>query len=78
MLEIKQHPWFRKNLPRELVVGDRKCCKEIEKEQLPRQSVEEITRIVREAMIPCSCSCSLEVAYVDEIEVEVDDSSDYM
>lgn len=66
MLEIKQHPWFRKNLPRELVEGDRKWYKKTENEQMPRQSVEEITKIVREAMIPCSCA--LDVAYVDEIQ----------
>ncbi|KAL5099053.1 hypothetical protein RYX36_003380 [Vicia faba] len=66
VLEIKQHPWFQKNIPKELVESDRKCCKEIEKEQISKQH-EEIMRIVREAMNPCPSS-SLDVADVDEIE----------
>ncbi|KAK7309079.1 hypothetical protein RJT34_05533 [Clitoria ternatea] len=46
--EIKQHIWFGKNLPREIIEGERKGYKEIQQEQ-PSQSVEEIMRIVQEA-----------------------------
>ncbi|XP_057443727.1 serine/threonine-protein kinase SRK2A-like [Lotus japonicus] len=46
--EIKQLPWFRKNLPREIIEADRRSGEEAEKEQ-PSQSVEEIMRIVQEA-----------------------------
>ncbi|XP_058728493.1 serine/threonine-protein kinase SAPK1-like [Vicia villosa] len=72
VLEIKQHPWFLKNMPREVVENDRKCSKKSEKEEITSQSVDEIMGIVREAMIPCS----IDADDVDEIEEKVDHSGD--
>lgn len=72
MLEIKQHPWFLKNMPREVVENDRKCSKKSEKEEITSQSVDEIMRIVREARIPYS----IDADDVDEIEEKVDHSGD--
>ncbi|XP_045810805.1 serine/threonine-protein kinase SAPK7-like [Trifolium pratense] len=46
---IKQHPWFLKNLPREVIQADRKCYKETPDQLSSQQSVEEIMRIVQEA-----------------------------
>ncbi|XP_028762725.1 serine/threonine-protein kinase SAPK3-like [Neltuma alba] len=49
--EIKQHPWFLKNLPKEMNETEKKVNEEAEKDH-PSQSVEEILRIVQEARIP--------------------------
>ncbi|KAL5181727.1 Serine/threonine-protein kinase SRK2A [Glycine soja] len=46
--EIKQHLWFRKNLPREIIEAERRGYEETQKDQ-PSQSVEEIMRIIQEA-----------------------------
>ncbi|XP_054776010.1 serine/threonine-protein kinase SAPK3-like [Prosopis cineraria] len=49
--EIKEHPWFLKNLPKEIIEAEKKVNEEAQKDQ-PSQSVEEIMRIVQEAMTP--------------------------
>ncbi|KAL2595365.1 hypothetical protein AAZV13_11G034800 [Glycine max] len=46
--EIKQHLWFRKNLPREIIEAERRGYEETQKDQ-PSQSVEEIMQIIQEA-----------------------------
>ncbi|XP_022758000.1 serine/threonine-protein kinase SAPK3-like [Durio zibethinus] len=46
--EIKQHPWFLKNLPKELVEIEKTNYAESERDR-PSQSVEEIMRIIQEA-----------------------------
>jgi len=48
MSEIKQHLWFRKNLPREIIEAERRGYEETQKDQ-PSQSVEEIMQIIEEA-----------------------------
>lgn len=50
-MEIKQHPWFWKSMPREIFEGDRQGYMETQRDQ-PSQSVEEIMRIVGEARKP--------------------------
>ncbi|XP_015963656.1 serine/threonine-protein kinase SAPK3 isoform X1 [Arachis duranensis] len=50
--EIKQHTWFLKNLPREIIEADRRINEESGKEEPPSQSVEEIMCIVKEARKP--------------------------
>ncbi|KAF5200728.1 kinase [Thalictrum thalictroides] len=52
---IKNNPWFRKNLPRELLEGE-KCNYENLRICQSTQSVEEITQIVQEARIPAEGS----------------------
>lgn len=82
--EIKQHPWFLKNLPKELVEIEKTTYKEKESEQLT-QSVEEAMRIIQEAKTPgerakvsgqgaAGTSDDLE----GDIESEVDVSGDYL
>lgn len=46
--EIKQHPWFLKNLPKELVEGERTRYRQMNHGK-PIQSVEEIMKIIEEA-----------------------------
>ncbi|XP_024030635.1 serine/threonine-protein kinase SAPK3 [Morus notabilis] len=46
--EIKQHPWFLKNLPKELLEVEKTNYTKLENDQLT-QSVEEIMRIIQEA-----------------------------
>ncbi|XP_055961200.1 serine/threonine-protein kinase SAPK3-like [Mercurialis annua] len=46
--EIKQHPWFLKNLPKELIEIEKAKYSESERDQLS-QSVEETMRIIKEA-----------------------------
>ncbi|KAJ6845111.1 serine/threonine-protein kinase SAPK3-like [Iris pallida] len=46
--EIKKHPWFLKNLPRELAEGERTRYWNMGRDK-PIQSVEEIMRIIEEA-----------------------------
>ncbi|CAN4078097.1 unnamed protein product [Withania somnifera] len=48
--EIKKHPWFLKNLPKELMDGQHAKYEEAS-EQL-QQSVEEIMKMIQEAKIP--------------------------
>lgn len=48
--EIKQHPWFLKNLPKEIIEIEKNNAQS-ERDQ-PAQSVEEIMRIIQEAKIP--------------------------
>ncbi|XP_068649741.1 serine/threonine-protein kinase SAPK3-like [Aristolochia californica] len=49
--EIKKHPWFLKNLPKELVNGE-KTNNESRNGDQPSQSIEEIMRIFQEARTP--------------------------
>ncbi|KAI3948995.1 hypothetical protein MKW98_021601 [Papaver atlanticum] len=51
--EIKRHPWFLKNLPRELVEAEKSNYhyQPVENHQ-PTQSVEEIMKIIQEARAP--------------------------
>ncbi|KAF9624849.1 hypothetical protein IFM89_015403 [Coptis chinensis] len=53
--EIKKHPWFLKNLPRELIEAE-KCNYEKLYSCEPTQSIEEIKRIIQEARIPAEGS----------------------
>ncbi|KAK3023220.1 hypothetical protein RJ639_043332 [Escallonia herrerae] len=49
MSEIKKHPWFLKNMPKELVEVEKPNYEDLEQ---PVQSVEEIMRIIQEAKTP--------------------------
>ncbi|WCJ20768.1 Serine/threonine-protein kinase SRK2A [Euphorbia peplus] len=80
--EIKQHPWFLKNLPKELIEIEKKKNAEDE----PSQSEEEIMRIIAEAKIPGeggkmseqgigSTSDDIDDA---DLESEIDVSADFM
>ncbi|XP_048435847.1 serine/threonine-protein kinase SAPK3-like [Pyrus x bretschneideri] len=49
--EIKEHPWFLKNLPKELIEVERTNYASVERDQ-PKQSIEEINKIIHEARTP--------------------------
>jgi len=49
--EIKKHPWFLKNLPKDLMEGEKTNYAQTDGDE-PLQSVEEITQIVQEARTP--------------------------
>ncbi|XP_068669704.1 DNA repair endonuclease UVH1-like [Aristolochia californica] len=49
--EIKKHPWFLKNLPKELEKGEKTDNESMDWEQAS-QSIEEIMRIIQEARTP--------------------------
>lgn len=49
--EIKQHPWFLKNLPKELIEGEKTNYENMDQCQT-LQSVEEIEKIIQEAKVP--------------------------
>ncbi|XP_057976891.1 serine/threonine-protein kinase SAPK3-like [Malania oleifera] len=84
--EIKRHPWFLKNLPKELVEGERTNYREVDHDR-PPQDVEEIMRIIQEARTPeAGSKVAGEQAVAgesdpdheeDDIESEVDVSGDF-
>lgn len=57
--EIKSHPWFLKNLPRELTEAAQAIYYKKENPTFSLQSTDEITQIVAEAKIPPSSSRSV-------------------
>ncbi|XP_042403187.1 serine/threonine-protein kinase SAPK3-like isoform X2 [Zingiber officinale] len=82
--EIKKHPWFLKNLPREIINGE-KTNYETGNDH-SSQSVEEIMHIIEEAKKPSECLTAhdralSELAEADELEAgidtEVDSSGDF-
>lgn len=84
--EIKQLPWFLKNLPKELIEIEKTNFKQQEHNQ-PSQGVEEIMQIVQEAMTPGEGSKVGDQALAGgsglddldaDIDSEVDVSGDYV
>lgn len=57
--EIKSHPWFTKNLPRELTEPAQAMYYKKENPSFSLQSVQDITKIVEEARIPPPASRSV-------------------
>jgi len=80
--EIKQHPWFQKNLPKELIEIEKTNYAEAGNDQLS-QSVEEVQRIIQEAKTPGEGSKTRLLSAAgawdsDDVESEVDVSGDYV
>ncbi|CAN4127724.1 unnamed protein product [Withania somnifera] len=82
--EIKKHPWFLKNLPKELMDGQHAKYEEAS-EQL-QQSVEEIMKMIQEAKIPGEVSkpegknpagTTEQDDTEEDLESETDSSSDF-
>uniref|UniRef100_A0A2P2KKR9 non-specific serine/threonine protein kinase n=1 Tax=Rhizophora mucronata TaxID=61149 RepID=A0A2P2KKR9_RHIMU len=80
--EIKQHPWFLKNLPKEIIEIEKTNYAESQGDQ-PSQTIEEIKRIVQEAKRPGEGVKVGERAFVgtsddleDDLEDEIDVSGD--
>lgn len=73
MREIKQHPWFMRNYPKELLEGER--TRYIRNK--PTQTIQEIVQIVEEARRPApipqsSLKSPMESADSDDSDAEVD------
>ncbi|XP_076912080.1 serine/threonine-protein kinase SAPK3-like [Bidens hawaiensis] len=49
--EIKKHPWFLKNMPKDLIEGEKTNYENANRDQT-LQSVDEINRIIQEAKVP--------------------------
>ncbi|KAK9275974.1 hypothetical protein L1049_023250 [Liquidambar formosana] len=84
--EIKKHPWFLKNMPKDLIDGEKTNYEEASRDQ-PAQSVEEIMRIIQEAKTPGegskvggqSGSGSLDADDLEaDLESEIDMSGDFV
>ncbi|KAJ6942898.1 serine/threonine-protein kinase SAPK3-like [Populus alba x Populus x berolinensis] len=76
--EIKQHPWFLKNLPKELVEIEKTNFTKSERDQ-PAQSVEEIMSIIQEAKTPGEGGKVAEHAFAgtsDDLDVDLDSEVD--
>ncbi|XP_027334024.1 serine/threonine-protein kinase SAPK3-like isoform X2 [Abrus precatorius] len=75
--EIKQNPWFLKNLPKEIIEAERKGYEESKQDQ-PSQRVEEIMRIIQEARVPGQPSKPGDggQAGIGSLEVEDDEEID--
>lgn len=88
--EIKKHPWFLKNLPRELTETAQAAYFSKENPTFSLQSVEEIMKIVEEAKTPAPVSRSIgafgwggeedaegKEEEVEEVEEEEDEEDEY-
>ncbi|KAI9082473.1 hypothetical protein K1719_035616 [Acacia pycnantha] len=77
MKEIKSHPWFLKNLPRELTETAQTVYYKKENPTFSLQSAEDIMKIVEEAKTPPSDSKSVgEFGWAEEGEEEEDITND--
>ena len=80
--EIKKHPWFLKNLPREISEREKANYKYTEPAE-PAQAVDEIMRIVQEAKTPGDMSKVVdptllaEMAALESDEEEADAEDTY-
>ncbi|ONL99902.1 Serine/threonine-protein kinase SRK2C [Zea mays] len=71
--EIKHHPWFLKNLPREISEREKANYKDADAAE-PAQAVDEIMRIVEEAKTPGDMSKVVDPALLAEMaELESDE-----
>ncbi|MED6183236.1 Serine/threonine-protein kinase srk2e [Stylosanthes scabra] len=78
MSEIRNHPWFLKNLPADLIVDY--TNNQFEEPEQPVQSIEEIMQLIAEATIPAAgtqslnqyLNGSLDIDDMDE-DIEIDD-----
>lgn len=84
--EIKKHPWFLKNLPKDLIDVEKACSKEEPDPDQQQQSVEEIMRIIQEANVPGETSKtetqktlhSEDPDDTEDLESEIDHSCDFL
>ena len=81
--EILRHPWFMKNLPRDLALGSDPSY-DNDREDTPLQSIDEVTSIIKEAMTKPSLSHSThdasslvdndeEQEQIDQMETDVEE-----
>lgn len=73
--EIRNHEWFLKNLPADLV-DDRKMNNQFEEPEQPMQSVDEIMQIISEATIPAANTNSLNNYLTGSLDMDDDMEED--
>jgi serine/threonine-protein kinase SRK2 len=69
--EIRNHPWFLKNLPADLM-DDSTMSKQYEEPEQPMQSMDEIMQILAEATIPAAGSRGLNQSLNDGLDLDDD------
>lgn len=69
--DIKKHPWFLKNLPKDLLEGLESTYNHDDPNE-PLQTNEEITRIVNEAKVPGVKLPGASSGYPDELDLDVE------
>lgn len=70
--EIKKHPWFLKNLPKELIEGEKTNYEDANCDR-PTQSVEEIMRVINEARKPGDLSKAGAMSAFETIDPDDED-----
>lgn len=81
---IKNHPWFLKNLSRELIEAEKTNCATLENDG-QSQSVEEIMNIIQEAKTPVAGALAVNQSALGsteddlnaDVDAQVDESSDF-
>ncbi|KAH1242716.1 Serine/threonine-protein kinase SRK2E [Glycine max] len=70
--EIRNHEWFLKNLPADLMV-ENTMNRQFEEPDQPMQSIEEIMQIISEATIPAAGTQSLNQYLTGSLDIDDDD-----
>lgn len=73
--DIKNHEWFKKNLPADLMDEKAIGTQFIEADQ-PTQSIDTIMQIITEATLPAAGSQSLNRYIGDNLDMDMDDDMD--
>lgn len=71
MPEIKNHVWFLKNLPADLM-DEKTMGNQFEEPDQPMQSQDEIMAIISEATVPAPGVCSLNSYVTDGLDLDDD------
>ncbi|KAM3283131.1 hypothetical protein P3S67_026776 [Capsicum chacoense] len=83
--EIKKHPWFLKDLPKEYMEGEEASLEMINGENEPSQSIDEVLAIIEESRKPgegpkaCDLlvkGSSISIDDLDEDDSDIDDDTD--
>lgn len=72
--EIRNHEWFLKNLPSDLMDGNNN--NQFEEPDQPMQSIEEIMQIIKEATIPAAGSQNHDLTGSLDIDDDMDSDPD--
>ncbi|RRT35914.1 hypothetical protein BHE74_00040333 [Ensete ventricosum] len=73
--EIRNHEWFLKNLPADLM-DDNTMSNQYEEPDEPMQSIDEIMQILAEATIPAAGTQGLNQYLTDSLDIDDDDMED--
>lgn len=73
--EIKNHEWFKKNLPGDLM-DEKTIGTQFEEADQPAQSIDTIMQIIAEATIPAAGSQGLNQYMRDSLDMDLDDDMD--